>query len=347
MMQPLSDSLSAADMALIRDCLRAMVEGPFVPDWEFETVVGVRRTTMRKVLRAWPVQTVGDSAFECAIVGALNNLTGYPHRQHQALVRYVPASVDEILWALDRVLAVIRPGEIHAPWVPITQSLAAADVNVVHDALMAATSGPFFDDQAFETLFGMDRLQVEQMQERWPAQTLLDVNVAYAVGRSLSLLIELPAEQDRALAMWAPVGREAMAATLERVIAVAPDWRIARERLVRGPPGIAAALEPDDLELIRICLRAAVEGGALSDDEFRTLTSFDRWQMRAMLDAWPAQTERDLDFAYVAGEVLVYWIERAANDGASAAPAEAAALQATLGRLLDVFNAMTMAGTLR
>lgn len=79
---PDSESLS-----LLGRSLRAAVDGPYFPDWEFETLMGLTRDEMRVFADAWP-QTPPetpngyDSAAHAqmvAINNAANNLLGYPH----------------------------------------------------------------------------------------------------------------------------------------------------------------------------------------------------------------------------------------------------------------------------
>src|SRR3954447_18462842 len=84
------ESLSPTEVETVRRALKATVEGSFFPDWEFETLIGVDRDTVRKVYQAWPRQTVDQDEFSCAVVGSLNNLIGYPHRKEGELAIYVP-----------------------------------------------------------------------------------------------------------------------------------------------------------------------------------------------------------------------------------------------------------------
>jgi hypothetical protein len=80
-MQPVSEVLSAREIDVVRQGLRACVDGPFFPEWEFQTLLGVDRETVRTVYNAWPDQTIDAQEFGSAIVGCLNNLLGYPHGQ--------------------------------------------------------------------------------------------------------------------------------------------------------------------------------------------------------------------------------------------------------------------------
>jgi hypothetical protein len=85
--------------------LRAAAGGPFFEDWEFQTLLGVTRETVREVYAAWPEQTVDDVTFACAVIGAMNNLLGYPHRRDLALFFYVAASREDLSAALDELIA--------------------------------------------------------------------------------------------------------------------------------------------------------------------------------------------------------------------------------------------------
>lgn len=74
-----SHSLSESDRRLIGACLRAAVEGPFFPDWEFEVLFGFRRDEVRAVLDAWPASEPIDRTTRAVVCATLNQLLGYPH----------------------------------------------------------------------------------------------------------------------------------------------------------------------------------------------------------------------------------------------------------------------------
>jgi hypothetical protein len=73
-----TDALTSADDDVIRRSLRAVVEGPFFDDTEFNTLLGLDRAAMAAVLDAWPTPAAtGDR--DLAVNNALDNLLGYPH----------------------------------------------------------------------------------------------------------------------------------------------------------------------------------------------------------------------------------------------------------------------------
>jgi hypothetical protein len=89
-MDSLTESLSSTEIETVRRALKATVEGDFFPDWEFETLIGVDREVVRQVYETWPLKSVDQDEFSCAVVGSLNNLIGYPHRKDDELAIYVP-----------------------------------------------------------------------------------------------------------------------------------------------------------------------------------------------------------------------------------------------------------------
>jgi hypothetical protein len=88
--------LEKADLDVVKDCLKAAVDGPFFPEWEFQTLIGVDRDTVRSVYRAWPEKTVSSEDYGCAIIGSMNNLVGYPHGYDAEWGKYISASPDEV-----------------------------------------------------------------------------------------------------------------------------------------------------------------------------------------------------------------------------------------------------------
>ncbi len=89
----------------MKQCLHAEAEGPFFPDWEFATLMGVNRDIVQKVDKDWPERTVSPMDFRCAVLNTLNNLTGYPHQREDAWGDYIPASPDDVRILLDDLIA--------------------------------------------------------------------------------------------------------------------------------------------------------------------------------------------------------------------------------------------------
>jgi hypothetical protein len=76
-------NLDDREREVVRECLRATVEGPFFPDWEFEIIFGLKRDDVRQVLQSWPAVNEADESVVRAINNSFNNLLGYPARNKQ------------------------------------------------------------------------------------------------------------------------------------------------------------------------------------------------------------------------------------------------------------------------
>ena len=83
------------DEKLIGECLRAAVEGPFFPDWEFTVLFGFTRAEVAAILATWPA-CEDRSAQQAAVNGTLNNLLGYPIKKRALWPQYISASPEEI-----------------------------------------------------------------------------------------------------------------------------------------------------------------------------------------------------------------------------------------------------------
>jgi hypothetical protein len=70
--------LSDAERRIVRECLRAAVEGSFFPDWEFHTLFGLERGEVRRISSLWPALDEADESAVIAINNSLTNLLGYP-----------------------------------------------------------------------------------------------------------------------------------------------------------------------------------------------------------------------------------------------------------------------------
>ena len=72
------NDLHESDRLLIGKCLRAAADGPFFPDWEFQTLFGLDRGEVRNVADMWPELDPTNNDVILAINNALNMLQMYP-----------------------------------------------------------------------------------------------------------------------------------------------------------------------------------------------------------------------------------------------------------------------------
>ena len=83
------------DRDVIEDVLRATVDGPFFPDWEFQILFGFDRERVRVVLDAWP-EGIGTEETDEVVQSALGQLIGYPHGAWNEWATFSRASIDDL-----------------------------------------------------------------------------------------------------------------------------------------------------------------------------------------------------------------------------------------------------------
>ena len=84
--------LNAAERNLVRHAMQVLAWGPFIRDSEFQTVIGVERSELLRMVDAWPEAVVSSQAEhdpvrlqEIATSGVLYNLQEFPHREQDRL----------------------------------------------------------------------------------------------------------------------------------------------------------------------------------------------------------------------------------------------------------------------
>lgn len=98
---PLTD-LDEKELRVIRECLRAAVEGPFFPDWEFQTLFGLERLEVKEVLDSWPRLDETKKSVTVAINNSLVNLLGYPHNCNDHWSQFISVTEKEVAGVLDK-----------------------------------------------------------------------------------------------------------------------------------------------------------------------------------------------------------------------------------------------------
>jgi hypothetical protein len=90
-----ADRLTTHERDTIRAALGAAVRGPYFPDWEFGTLIGLTRPEVADLLATWP-ETTDPDAQDLAVNNVLLNLLAYPHGEDEALSRDVEVSGEEL-----------------------------------------------------------------------------------------------------------------------------------------------------------------------------------------------------------------------------------------------------------
>lgn len=97
------DSLTQRELSIVRDCMQAVVKGPFIPDREFPTLFGIERTAVAAVLNQWPAVDFADETVRLAVLNSLVQLLGYPIEQPAEWPLYIHASEDEVKRVLEKL----------------------------------------------------------------------------------------------------------------------------------------------------------------------------------------------------------------------------------------------------
>jgi hypothetical protein len=95
-------TLTEDDRRVVFECLRASVDGPFFPDWEFHTLFGLERQEVARIVAALPDIDDSDESVSLAINNSMGNLLGYPHGEAAAWQRFISVPQAEVKRIFDR-----------------------------------------------------------------------------------------------------------------------------------------------------------------------------------------------------------------------------------------------------
>ena len=93
--------LTERESQIVEAALRAAVEGPFFPEWEFHLLMGVERTQMGAILADWPIVKDRELA-GLAVNNSLVNLLRYPPDEWASFAELRDVRVGEVRQVLDR-----------------------------------------------------------------------------------------------------------------------------------------------------------------------------------------------------------------------------------------------------
>jgi hypothetical protein len=88
--------LDAGEKKVVFECLRAAVDGPFFPDWEFHTLFGLQRGEVAKIASSCPSVDDSDDSVALAIHNSMGNLLGYPHGEEKAWRQFISVTPQEV-----------------------------------------------------------------------------------------------------------------------------------------------------------------------------------------------------------------------------------------------------------
>jgi uncharacterized protein (DUF433 family) len=89
-------ALTVQERDVVGRCLKATVEGPFIPDWEFCTLIGLYREDATEILARWPHFDDARQDVQFAINNSLNMLLYYPHEMPEAFKEWIGETTEEV-----------------------------------------------------------------------------------------------------------------------------------------------------------------------------------------------------------------------------------------------------------
>ena len=99
------EELSETESTIIGQCLRAAVDGPFFPEWEFSTLFGLHREEVRSIANEWPRNSARTQDVILAINNSINHLLHYPHRKNNLRSDWIPVDHKELKDLLEKIRA--------------------------------------------------------------------------------------------------------------------------------------------------------------------------------------------------------------------------------------------------
>lgn len=81
---------------IFQECLNAVINGPFIPDWEFSILFGASKEEVERVLKNWSDRNEEYSSFQLILNNTLNIITGYPISNEDQWAKFISADSDEV-----------------------------------------------------------------------------------------------------------------------------------------------------------------------------------------------------------------------------------------------------------
>ncbi len=87
---------SNTDIQAFQESLLAAARGPFFPDWEFHTLIGLDRPTVESIAASFTASTPLEGDVALALHNSMGNLVGYPHGQEAAWNQWLSVTPTEL-----------------------------------------------------------------------------------------------------------------------------------------------------------------------------------------------------------------------------------------------------------
>jgi hypothetical protein len=105
-----SELLTLEEKQLVGRCLYEAANGSYFPDWEFETLIGADRSTVRKAAAQWLSGETIPIKYADVVVSVINNLLGYPHGRAAELEAAIGADMAKLNTLFEQLCARWRKG---------------------------------------------------------------------------------------------------------------------------------------------------------------------------------------------------------------------------------------------
>ncbi len=96
------NNLDLLDKIHIGECLNAVINGPFIPKWEFSILFGLYHDEVKIIADTWPNINFENDNIYSAITGSLNHLKGYPIGGKEQWNDFISIPRDELTILLKR-----------------------------------------------------------------------------------------------------------------------------------------------------------------------------------------------------------------------------------------------------
>ncbi|MCA9394607.1 MAG: hypothetical protein KC900_10415 [Candidatus Omnitrophica bacterium] len=87
--------LTDKDIQIIRECLEAAVKGPFFPDWETHSLIGLEKCEIQALSKVWWEERIESPKLALAVNNVLVNLLHYSHGEEKTWSSFISVSPGE------------------------------------------------------------------------------------------------------------------------------------------------------------------------------------------------------------------------------------------------------------
>ena len=94
--------LENKEKEIVYECLKAVVYGPFIPDYVFHSLFGIEREDVKDVLDQWPEVDESSLNTNLAINNSMLNLWGYPHECKDEWSEWISVKPHEVYRILNK-----------------------------------------------------------------------------------------------------------------------------------------------------------------------------------------------------------------------------------------------------